>query len=342
MKNQIIQALHKIKDHFGTEIFNNPRQFKAILSDVPFETDAKKIRNLLNISICEMKVYSRLEKGLAKNNTFVVGNLIDEMVRDYYPDENTVKIVIETMAEELFGYIPVSVSTTNTPPVPNPQQPLNPQPTQASIDVDLLKQQLLTEIMGQISSDPQFSQKMPPQPLPTKNPGASSIPKIGSIIPLGGYDWRVLDVQNSKALLITKDVIEEHPYNTKYTGVTWEKCTLRQYLNGEFYNLLGQDKSRISRERVVNSDNPKYITPGGNDTNDKIFLLSMSEANKYFKNDSDRMSKYGNKASQWWLRSPGYGSLYAAYVLGGGSVDVYGKDVNYDDYGVRPALWLKI
>ncbi|MCL2054428.1 MAG: DUF6273 domain-containing protein [Oscillospiraceae bacterium] len=326
MKSQIRQALNKIMGSFGESAFTNARQFKAVLSDVPIETNAKKIRSLLNTAMVEMRAYSRLKAGFAKSSPFIVDNLINEMTEDYEINPASAKTVIESIAEELFGYTPVSVPVANTPPAPNPQQPLNPQPMQTPIDVDLLKQQLLTEIMGQISSDPQFSQKMPPQPLPTKNPGASSIPKIGSIIPFGGYDWRVLDVQNSKVLLITKDVIEKRKFDASTNN--WTKCELRKYLNGAFYNSFDtSDKSRIVS---FNSDN--------------VFLLSVDEARKYFKNDSDRAAKYGKEASWWWLRSPGDYGDSAAGVLSDGSVYVLGIDF-YDVSavgGVRPALWLNL
>ena len=40
----------------------------------------------------------------------------------------------------------------------------------------------------------------------------------------------------------------------------------------------------------------------------------------------------------WWLRSPGFYSNRAAGVNDGGSVDVYGLNINYGNLAVRPAL----
>jgi hypothetical protein len=101
---------------------------------------------------------------------------------------------------------------------------------------------------------------------------------------------------------------------------------------------------------------------GGIDTIDKVFLLSIEEAVKYFgdsgqlqnrpKNadylindqyNSARIAKFSDdEASWWWLRSPGRDSNRAAYVLDFGYIDLSGGFFNRDDGGVRPALWLKL
>jgi len=88
-------------------------------------------------------------------------------------------------------------------------------------------------------------------------------PEIGDIYPFGGFDWRVLDVENNKALLITEKIIEQRPYNVDWTDITWESCTLREYLNGEFLNKLGVAKSAIADTDNRNSDNPWHGTVGG-------------------------------------------------------------------------------
>jgi hypothetical protein len=50
----------------------------------------------------------------------------------------------------------------------------------------------------------------------------SSIPTVGSTMKFGQYDWRVLDVQSGRALLLTEKIIEERPYHSSDTNVTWE------------------------------------------------------------------------------------------------------------------------
>lgn len=133
-------------------------------------------------------------------------------------------------------------------------------------------------------------------------------------------------------------------------NVTWEICTLRKWLNEDFYysQFNFAEQSRILTTEVAAGTNPKHSTDPGNDTQDKVFLLSIDEVNKYFDSDSDRICTYnrlvygGNHC--WWLRSPGNNSFFAARVKPNGSVDYTGQG-NWGmrvGEAVRPALWLNL
>jgi len=63
-------------------MFTKLQQFKAVLADTPIETDAKIIRNLLNIALCDIKAYSRLESDLTYN-LFAADNLASEISKGY-------------------------------------------------------------------------------------------------------------------------------------------------------------------------------------------------------------------------------------------------------------------
>ena len=190
----------------------------------------------------------------------------------------------------------------------------------------------------------------------------------GNIIEFGGYDWRVLETTDSKALIISENILELKVYNGIYQDVTWESCDLRQYLNGDFYNgFTTAERARIIESRNTNADNPWYGTSGGRDTVDKVFLLSLDELVRYFGDsgelgngarrgganggeyffsdqyDSARIATaQGVTYSWWWLRSPGLTSRYAAHVDHEGVVHVDGLDVYYALGGVRPAMWLNM
>jgi hypothetical protein len=155
-------------------------------------------------------------------------------------------------------------------------------------------------------------------------------------------EWLVLDVQDDKALVISKDIIDVRAYNEIQENTTWEQCDLRQWLNNDFYTqaLGSAARSRIAKTYVSNPDNPKYRTDGGNDTQDYIFLLSVDEAERYFSSDSARVAYYDGRTYWWWLRSPGRSGYYAAYVFSDGRVHAGGGSV--DGGGVRPALWLNL
>ena len=115
-----------------------------------------------------------------------------------------------------------------------------------------------------------------------------------------------LTLRETARCLSQKNIVEKRAYNTKSKIITWEKCTLRAYLNGEFYNKFNDLEKRLILDTTVfNNENPEFGTGGGNNTADKIFLLSIDEANRYFCRDSERIATYQDSVRWWWLRSPG-------------------------------------
>ena len=183
-------------------------------------------------------------------------------------------------------------------------------------------------------------------------------------------EWMILDCDEQRALVVSKYGLDAQPYNKDDTSVTWETCTLRTWLNNTFYKKAfnAEEQAAILTTNVDNSKNQgysKWSTSGGNDTQDKVFLLSYAEANKYFgvtydnsnnmksrvaptayaiaqkaHIDSDNKTADGNDAGWWWLRSPGYFQRIAAYVSSDGSLS-YSR-VHYDSGSVRPALWVNL
>jgi hypothetical protein len=200
--------------------------------------------------------------------------------------------------------------------------------------------------------------------------------QIGDKISFGNYDWRVLDIQNNKALIITEYIIEQRSYHDEYKDITWSDCSLRKYLNDEFYNKFNEtDNSRIIPVLNKNPDNQWYGTKGGADTRDNIFLLSMEEVVcHYFGDSSSKLYNPGKNQRYWferkdennskriarlevdkeeiwwwWLRSPGRVNIKAVYIHGDGNIGIQGNNIlkgNISDGkctgGVRPALWLKL
>ena len=165
--------------------------------------------------------------------------------------------------------------------------------------------------------------------------------KAGDIIPFGKYNWRVLGVNADSVLVITENIVEKKEYHNEKVAITWAKCSLHKYLNHEFYNTFTDDEKKlILTANVKNFSNPRYGTTGGSDTKDKIFLLSIDEAECLFKSDNDRVAKYRGGAWWWWLRSPGYNSYSAVGVSGGVCLNLRGDTTFRESGGVRPALLL--
>ena len=97
-------------------------------------------------------------------------------------------------------------------------------------------------------------------------------------------EWVILDENEKGTLLISRYVLDCVQFNTTKTEVSWESCSLRSWMNDDFYNAAFDDeiKSRINTVTLLNEDDPRYGTPGGNDTIDNIFCLSLSGILKYY------------------------------------------------------------
>ena len=167
--------------------------------------------------------------------------------------------------------------------------------------------------------------------------------------------WRVLERTSNKALIITERGIVVKPFNDVKKDVTWQTSTLRNWLNNEFLNtaFTNREKKLILETTVTADKNPNYSTDPGKDTQDKVFLLSVQEAEKYFSSNIARQVKatpYARKQGAYsgvygyfwlWLRSPGRTSSGAAGVRSDGAIGFIDR-VDSDDVVVRPALWVKM
>ncbi len=199
--------------------------------------------------------------------------------------------------------------------------------------------------------------------------------KVGSVFTLGAYEqdnnitngkepieWIVLEVNNDGSLtLMSKYALDIKPYNTEYASVSWETCTLRKWLNEDFYKMAfsAQDQAKIVPVTLDNEDNPKHGTKGGKATRDKVWLLSINEVTNHFRSDK-LYSFFTDNASRmcypteyamaqgaytvsgtcfWWLRSPGESSEFAASVKSNGSIFDIGNYVLDILFGaVRPVV----
>ena len=201
--------------------------------------------------------------------------------------------------------------------------------------------------------------------------------KVGDIITFGNYwqgkdksagkqpvEWQVLDVKDGKALVISKYALISHEYNEEWTGVTWETCTLRKWLNDTFIKDIfsAEEMKAVTLSDVSADKNPDCNTNQGNDTKDKLFLLSIKEVEQYFVSNEKKIlgneekrlcksTKYAvyNGAYEssrgygwWWLRSAGLHSDCAAFVNDDGFVITPGELVDIYNRSVRPAFWLNL
>lgn len=142
--------------------------------------------------------------------------------------------------------------------------------------------------------------------------------------------WRVLSINEdgTDAFLMADQVIDVAQYFYDiYVETTWEKSSIRQWLNKEFMEtaFTADEQAAVETAEVTTADNQWSKEPGGNDTRDKIYLLSIEEMLNPaygFSSDpaegdtrkisaSDYVTKGGSPYQppagfvSYWLRSPG-------------------------------------
>ncbi|MBR6006277.1 MAG: hypothetical protein IK064_01470 [Clostridia bacterium] len=191
--------------------------------------------------------------------------------------------------------------------------------------------------------------------------------EVGSYVSFGSYEqdnntsngseeieWLILAKEGGRALVVSRYALDCQKYHTTRSNVTWEACALRKWLNETFLNAAFSEAERtmIPAVTVSTEINPYYGTNSGADTTDRVFLLSIGEADRYFRSDGGRQCagtaychaqgafKADNGNCWWWLRSLGVNSFNGASVAYSGFIDANGIYVNEFSYAVRPALWI--
>ena len=187
--------------------------------------------------------------------------------------------------------------------------------------------------------------------------------------------WVILDRDGDRVLVISRYVLDCKLYHEERQPVTWETCTLRAWLNGEFLNAaFDPDELELIQTTHVTADrNPIYDVDPGSDVDDKLFLLSLYEAELYFLPDMTGIAKWRvyeqnypellceptaysaargcapqseNGSARWWLRTPGLSESSAAWVTRTGGLKDQGSLVNCENNsvtpGIRPAMWIDL
>ena len=161
-----------------------------------------------------------------------------------------------------------------------------------------------------------------------------------------GIEWIIVDRENDKVLLLSKKILCARTSKSYKKG--WKNSDLRKWLNSNFYKNAFNPLERIG----INSTSSICY---GTNLNDKVFVLSREEIEKYekvyevkttipteyilenFKNNLD----FAGENCETWIRNDndfgmvnGFDEIYL-----GGYID--GIDSSYIA-GVRPAVWVNI
>ena len=215
--------------------------------------------------------------------------------------------------------------------------------------------------------------------------------RVGKHITFGSYEqdgdtsngaepisWEVLVIENDRALIVSDHCLDCQPYNDEAANITWESCTLRSWLNEEFYAEAFQESEKecIILSTQYNNANSVFGTYCGNETEDYVFLLSLDEVMEYYgiseeelhnngvtsahselivsptqyavdqgvEIDENDINAEGEAGCGWWLRSLGdFSSVKrAAVIYSSGVVSFWGFGIPASKVGVRPAMWISL
>ena len=360
-KYTVQTAMRWIVEQKGRDIFQNDLLINNMLSDLAREEerDRKKIRLALSSG---------------------AGNVFFKILQHSQNQLQISDIRLFQSNMEEYGFTPdFSVFVLNTflyavsmPPVP------------AMKDTPVIEQKE-TEQQKHTNSNPN-SENAPPavstgmnQPIP--------VWEAGDIVSFGRYqqdagincvpreiEWIVLDVQENKALLLSKFGLISKPFDTSgKKDVSWETCTLRTWMNNDFFiTAFNNEEQKSIVETEIESIS--YFKPHNDNISrrivqkiqDKLFLLSLDEAKKYFHatdwhysqlrvSPTDyaiscgaakavfKRTKEGRASMHWWTRVCAYEEgRYCPSATTINKIGVGSTLPVYDHSGacVRPALWV--
>ena len=199
--------------------------------------------------------------------------------------------------------------------------------------------------------------------------------------------WRVIGLENGTACLMVDRLLDCQPYSATDGPVSWETSTVRSWLNSypsseNSASIDYQEKGFLStaftaeqleaiiNTRVVNHSNKAYGTDCGNNTEDRVFLLSNDEV---FSSDTAarngfyagsgyddpakrfRSTMYAKCRGSWWssvngymgnsfwfMRTNGYTQESVTYICDFGYIYSRGTISTCEDAGVLPAIWIDL
>lgn len=213
-----------------------------------------------------------------------------------------------------------------------------------------------------VVTEPETTEAPTTMPEPTTVPTEPPVVwQVGQTVTMGVYpmessgyggdiQWQVLDVSGDQALIISRYCLDAAKFHNTKEAVTWETSDLRCWLNNDFLYMAfsSAELNNIRSTSLSTPDSTYGGKTGGRDTTDKVFCLSIDEAERYFASDSSRKAartayaKGQTSYDWWWLRSPGGSNDAAkAIVNDKGKIMTGGNWVTNND-AVRPAMWVKM
>lgn len=187
---------------------------------------------------------------------------------------------------------------------------------------------------------------------------------VGSQIELGTYEmnndvedgpevirWIVADNYSidGYVILVSYYGLDVQQYHNEDTDITWENCSLRKWLNEDFYNTAfsNKEKNIISSVNLENPANKRYGTDGGNSTLDTVWMFGEYDAENYYELMSRNNGKVyttayaqslgAKEVDVCWLRTPGSQGNNAAVTHSASNFGEVHSQV-IESQVVRPAI----
>ena len=345
-------AIRKIKSDNKDEL----KDAISILTDIADYSDAKEKRIIAQEKLDDIIQIEKENKILAREAAAEKRNKIF----------NVIKIIGIIVAVLLVAFLIVKIinSTVITPKKQYEQAVINIENKNYNEAISIL------ELLGSYKDSSELLEKVRAELDRETLINAN----IGDTVYFGSYvqmqrssdkeklEWIVLDESDGCILLITKFGIESKAYNTENVGITWDRSPIREWLNTEFLSIaFDEDEIKAIKEtNLSNPDNDEFGTPGGEDTVDKVFLLSVDEAHQYFKYVGNRVpiTQYvknlrkdswyvvisdSEGKADWLLRSPGREPDLVSQVTTCGVTNSanygHGCGIN-EQLAIRPAIWI--
>ncbi len=175
--------------------------------------------------------------------------------------------------------------------------------------------------------------------------------KVGDFIKLGHFknvpiEWEILSINDNEAVIISKYGLHHCEYNYDLINTTWAECSLRIWLNKVFLqrSFTEEERKKFLKHNVKAECIDGHELNPGEDTDDYVHILSVSEYIKYFNENHPWKCLLLPKKimKQCWLRNYGKDRMHAAFIGRSGTIHEGGSLVNSPRNAVRPVMVIKL
>lgn len=168
-------------------------------------------------------------------------------------------------------------------------------------------------------------------------------------------DWIVLQTDDEKLLVISKNILEWTAFDKQGASNLWSESSLRRWINEDFLHTAFSNKEKdmilTLQDAFSNAPNSPAALPAvmynEEIQHDKLFLLNVDGFREYYKilNSYEcavtpHTKKRGNGYQWWWLSTTGKSKEDTVVCAIYGKLELYNVWAGYYR-GVRPCFYLK-